>query len=206
MNAQKNPLAWVSTGVFASIVASLCCITPVLAMLAGASGVAASFSWLEPFRPWLAGLSIVVLGVVWYQKLKPQPADVDCACEETTQASFWQSKTFLGIVTVFAVLMLAFPYYSQIFYPDNSQKEVLVVKESDLRKVVFDVTGMTCSGCEAHIEHAVSGLAGVVSVDASYEKGQAEVVYDEHLLSIEQIVQVIDSTGYKAMHWKAVGR
>ncbi|MEQ8679075.1 MAG: heavy metal transporter, partial [Cyclobacteriaceae bacterium] len=34
-------------GLFAAIVASLCCITPVFSLLAGIGGIAATFSWME---------------------------------------------------------------------------------------------------------------------------------------------------------------
>ena len=53
-----------------ALLSSICCITPVLALIAGTSGLASSFSWLEPFRPYLIGLTILVLGFAWYQKLK----------------------------------------------------------------------------------------------------------------------------------------
>jgi len=41
----------IGAGVFTAIASSLCCITPVLALISGTSGVASTFSWLEPFRP-----------------------------------------------------------------------------------------------------------------------------------------------------------
>ena len=46
----KNKLA--VTSILTAITASLCCITPVLALIAGTSGVASTFSWIEPFRPY----------------------------------------------------------------------------------------------------------------------------------------------------------
>lgn len=61
----------VLTGVFAAIGASLCCITPVLAVLAGSTGLASSFSWMEPFRPYLIALTVLVLTYAWWDKLKP---------------------------------------------------------------------------------------------------------------------------------------
>ena len=36
---------------------SLCCITLVLALIAGTSGLASTFSWLTPFRPYLVAES-----------------------------------------------------------------------------------------------------------------------------------------------------
>ncbi|MDZ7715161.1 MAG: mercuric transporter MerT family protein [Balneolaceae bacterium] len=117
MNKQPNnsDTKWMGAGLIAAFVASLCCITPVVAFLAGIGGVASTFSWVEPFRPYLIGLTALLLGFAWYQKLKPQ-WDPECACEENP--SFWQTKSFLGIVTVVAALLLAFPYYLKRLFPE----------------------------------------------------------------------------------------
>jgi hypothetical protein len=40
--------------------------------------------------------------------LVSEAEEIDCDCEEDAEASFWKTKTFLGIVTVFAFLLLAF--------------------------------------------------------------------------------------------------
>lgn len=119
----KSNKALLGTGVLTAIAASLCCITPVLAVVAGSSGIASSFSWMEPARPYLIGFTVLVLGFAWYQKLKPRTAEeIECDCEENEKPSFWQSRKFLGIVTVFAALMLTFPYYSSIFSRITARK------------------------------------------------------------------------------------
>ena len=100
-------------------------------LFAGTSGIASTFSWIEPFRPYLIGLTILVLGFVWYQKLKPIN-EIDCECETDNKPKFVQSKSFLGIVTVFAIIMLVFPYYSGVFYPDT-KKQIVVVNKSDMK-------------------------------------------------------------------------
>ena len=146
MNKKSNKL--VGAGVLSAVAASLCCITPVLALISGATGVASTFSWMEPARPFLIGITVLVLGFAWYQKLKPRTAEeIECACEEDEKPSFWQSIGFLGIVTVFATLILAFPNYAHIFYPSNDNKEVMIVNASDIQTVTFEVKGMTCNGC-----------------------------------------------------------
>lgn len=187
--------------VLAAIAASLCCITPVLALIAGTSGLASSFSWMEPARPYLMGLTVAVLGFAWWQKLKPQKAAIDCDCEEDGKTPFMQTKAFLGIVTVFAALMLAFPYYSKIFYPDNSQ-QVIMVSQSDVQEAIFDISGMTCTSCEEHVKHAVNELPGIVEATASFEEGKAEVKFDKTKTSTEAIKAAIDETGYKVTDFK----
>ena len=162
MKTENTSKGLIGAGVLSALAASLCCITPVLALIAGSSGIAASFSWLEPARPYLIGITILVLGFAWYQKLKPKKADeIDCDCEEDEKPSFLQSKKFLGIVTVLATVMLTFPYYSHIFYPDT-KANVIIVDSNNIQQASFEISGMTCTGCEEHIKHAVAQLPGFI--------------------------------------------
>ena len=189
-------------GLLTAIAASLCCITPVLALIAGTSGVVSTFSWLEPFRPYLIGLTLLVLGFAWYQKLKTRK-QIDCACDtdelpagKTGKPKFIQSKTFLGIVTVFAIVMLAFPYYSGIFYP-STEKQIIVVDKSDIKITEFKISGMTCVGCEEHVNHEVNKLNGIVVSKASYENGNAIIEFDRTKTNETEIEKAINTTGYK---------
>jgi len=191
----KNNSKLISTGMLTAITASLCCITPVLALIAGTSGIASAFSWIEPFRPYLIGLTVFVLGFAWYQKLKPQK-EIDCECETDEKPKFIQSKRFLGIVTVFAIVMLAFPYYSGIFYT-NTEKQITVVYKSDIKTTEFKIDGMTCASCEAHVNHEVNKLNGIVNSKASYEKGNAIIEFDKTKTNELEIEKAINSTGYK---------
>lgn len=195
MNKKSSKLA--GAGALSAIAASLCCITPVLALISGASGAASAFSWLEPIRPYLIGVTILVLGFAWYQKLKPRTAEeIQCACEEDEKPSFWQSKGFLGIVTGFAILMLAFPYYGRVFY-GNTNKQVIVVSSDNVREVKFNVSGMTCSSCEEHVKYAVNELPGIVGVSADHNSGIASVTFDGTQTDKASITRAIDATGYK---------
>ncbi len=187
-------------GLLVAVSASLCCITPVLALISGTSGIASTFSWMEPFRPYLIAITLLVLGFAWYQKLKPRTAEeIACACEDDNFSAgkkpFMQTKTFLGIVTVFAALMLSFPNYAYIFYP-KTEKQVVVVSSSDVKEVKFNVSGMTCSGCEEHVKHAVNELPGILDVTANFEEGVAVVKFDESKINKETIIKTIDKTGY----------
>ena len=184
----------IGAGLLTAIAASLCCITPVLALIAGTSGLASTFSWLEPFRPYFIGLTILVLGFAWYQKLKPKK-QIDCNCETAEKPKFIQSKTFLGIVTSFAIVMLAFPYYAHIFYP-KTEKQIIVVDKSNVQTVEFSISGMTCASCEEHINHEVNKLIGIVNLKASYENGNTIVEFDNSKTNISEIEKAINSTGY----------
>lgn len=129
----------IGTGLLTAIAASLCCITPVLAIIAGTSGLASTFSWLEPFRPYFIGLTILVLAFAWYQKLKPQKK-IDCNCETTEKSNFMKTKSFLGIITVMAALLLSFPLYAHIFFQRPKVKQLLP-KLPKFRKLSLQLKG-----------------------------------------------------------------
>lgn len=196
MNRQNTSKSFIGAGILSAIAASLCCITPVLALIAGSSGIASAFSWLEPARPYLIGATVLVLGFAWYQKLKPKKRDVNCVCEKDEKTSFIQTKTFLGIVTAFAALMLAFPYYSHVFYPKTESK-VITVESKNITEVNFDIEGMTCTGCEEHIKNAVAQLSGFIEVTADHQTGKATVKFNKSKTNIDKIIVAINETGYK---------
>ena len=190
----KTDKKLIGAGLLTAIAASLCCITPVLALVAGTSGLASTFSWLEPYRPYLIGLTILVLGFAWYQKLKPKK-QIDCNCETEEKPKFIQSKMFLGIVTAFALVMLAFPYYAHIFYP-KTEKQVIVVDKSNVQTVEFTISGMTCASCEEHVNHEVNKLSGIIKSTASFENENAIVEFDNSKTNIAEIEKAINGTGY----------
>ena len=194
----KNKLA--ISSLLTAITASLCCITPVLAIIAGSSGIASTFSWIEPFRPYLIGLTILILGFAWYQKLKPEN-EIDCECEtddlpdsKAGKPKFMQSKTFLGIVTAFVIVMLAFPYYSGVFYP-NTEKQIIVVDKSDIKTTKFNISGMTCVSCETHINHELNKCDGITDSKAAYKN--AIIEFDKTKTNVSEIEKAINSKGYK---------
>ena len=184
----------IGVGILTAMAASLCCITPVLALIAGASGLGSTFSWLEPYRTYFIGLTILVLGFAWFQKLKPIKQK-DCNCVSEKETKFIQTKTFLGIVTAFTIIMLAFPYYSSIFY-SRTQKPISVVDKSHVQKVEFTLSGMTCNSCEEHINHQVNRLTGIINSTPSYKNKNIIIEFDNSKTNIVVIKKVIKSTGY----------
>ena len=201
MTSSKLGSESAKVGLLTAIVASLCCITPVFSLLAGVGGIAASFSWMEPFRPYLIALTIGALGFAWYQKLKPRKVEeIGCACDEDEKPSFWQSKKFLGLITVFATLMIAFPSYSHIFYPNSIDSgRILAAQKLQIEVLEFKIEGMTCSGCEEHVTKVVGELEGIGEVQASYKDSNAIVKYDPDKVAKDQIIEAIDKTGYKVI-------
>ena len=65
-------------------------------------------------------------------------------------------------------------------------------------KQKFDVTGMTCSACSAHVEKSVRKLPGVSSVAVNLLQNTMMVEYDGDALSDAQICDAVKAGGYGA--------
>ena len=61
----------------------------------------------------------------------------------------------------------------------------------------FQVTGMTCAACSAHVEKAVTGVAGVKTVSVSLLMNNMTVEYDEPATA-QSICAAVEAAGYGA--------
>ena len=62
----------------------------------------------------------------------------------------------------------------------------------------FDVTGMTCGGCEVGVRRVVNKLEGIEDVEASHEEGTATVTYQADTVTPDDIIAAIEELGYTA--------
>ncbi len=192
---KSNPKGAIFTGIIAAIAASSCCIPPLIALVAGVGGASSSLAWVEPFRPYLIGFAIIAITYSWYTHLKTKPKD-DCGCE-VEKPKFYQTRSFLMGMTIFALLSITLPYYSHIFYAKPAH--TIVLDKENIIKADIKIEGMTCAACENHIDHAIYQLDGIITVHSSYDNAYSQVTYDRTKTSKEKIISAINSTGYKAI-------
>ncbi len=186
------------SGIITALLASLCCITPVLAMLGGLGGIATNFSFLESLRPYSIGLTILVLGYAFYNAYRSKKnSDIECACETNDKPKFINSKKFLWIITGISALLITFPYYSKALFPSGSQN-ALIVQSNNIVKAKLNIEGMSCTACEESFDYALKSEAGVLSATSSYKTGIAYVEYDQSKISPEQLKKAVEEkVGYK---------
>lgn len=65
-------------------------------------------------------------------------------------------------------------------------------------KKKFNVTGMTCSACQAHVERAVAKLPGVRSATVNLLQNTLITEYDEDRLNAQDIISAVRAAGYDA--------
>lgn len=104
-------------GVIGAILASTCCIAPLLLLTLGVSGAwIGNLTALEPYKPLFAGVALVFIGLGFRQVyFKPKPAcagDSYCA----RPASSVIAKTALWLATALVVLALTIDGWAPLFY------------------------------------------------------------------------------------------
>ena len=65
-------------------------------------------------------------------------------------------------------------------------------------KETFDVTGMTCSACSAHIEKSLTKAPGVEKVAVNLLANRMVVEFDHTKLTVQDISRIVDDSGYGA--------
>jgi mercuric ion transport protein len=176
--------------VVSAIVASLCCIGPVVAVLLGIGSIGV-FTAFEAYRPYFIGATAVLLGLAFYLSYRKR----EVKCEDGTckfeSASKW-NKLSVWLATFFAAIAIAFPYLGITLHASTNENA------TPQATVVLNIEGMDCKACAFGIEGALSRIAGVHRATVQYEKGNAIVEYDPVVVQPRTLIEHVEEIGFKA--------
>ena len=116
MLQQQNGRGALVAGGLAAILASTCCLGPLVLIALGFSGAwIGNLTVLEPYRPIFIGVALVALFFAYRRIFRPaaacKPGEV-CAVPQVNTAY----KALFGIVSALVLIALAFPYIAPLFY------------------------------------------------------------------------------------------
>lgn len=103
-------------GGLAAILASTCCLGPLVLVALGFSGAwIGNLTVLEPYRPIFIGAALVALFFAWRRIFRPAPVCPPgevCAIPQVRTAY----KIIFWVVAALVLVALAFPYVLPLFY------------------------------------------------------------------------------------------
>jgi mercuric ion transport protein len=113
---KKTGSGFLAAGGVAAILASTCCLGPLILVMLGFTGAwIGSLSVFEPYRPLLLGVALVTLGLAARRIFRPaQACETDGTC--STPRSRHIQKIFFAAIAVLALVALVFPYFARFFY------------------------------------------------------------------------------------------
>lgn len=65
--------------------------------------------------------------------------------------------------------------------------------------IKFDISGMTCSACSAHIEKSVKKLSGIQKANVNLLANSMNVSFDKEALTTAEIIKAVENAGYGAL-------
>lgn len=103
-------------GGLAAILASTCCLGPLVLLMLGFSGAwIGNLTALEPFRPYFVVAAVVALFFAYRQIFRPadvcKPGEV-CAVPQVRTTY----KALFGLVGILILIAVSFPYVAPLFY------------------------------------------------------------------------------------------
>lgn len=105
-----------AAGGLAAILASACCLGPLVLLSLGISGAwIANLTLLEPLRPWFLGAAVVALFFAYRRIFRPatdcKPGEI---CAVPSIRRFY--KITFWLVAALVVVGFGFPYVAPLFY------------------------------------------------------------------------------------------
>lgn len=104
-------------GIVGAILASSCCVLPLVLLLLGVSGAwIGNLTALEPFKPYFAAAALVFIGLGFWQvyfRRQPDCAD-DSYCARPRSAML--TKAALWIATALVLIALTTDWWAPYFY------------------------------------------------------------------------------------------
>jgi len=174
----------------AGLAASLCCIGPLVSLGLGFGSFAAS-AWFAQWRPVFLGVTFGLLGIAWYLTYRRPKADCkDGHCArppgKTARISLWLGTLVALAAAIYPSLPAA-----------NNQINAAAVAASDATLSVL-IPSMDCPSCATGIETSLGRAPGIKQAAVNYDSKQAVLVYDPSVTSRDQLLALIDASGFPA--------
>lgn len=192
----KTGLALVGA-VIAAVTASLCCTLPLIAVMVGVTGFAAS-EVFAPWRPYFLGLTFGLLALGFYLTYRPRREACESGgpCERPPWGSW--NRFVLWLATGLVILFSLFPYYGGWVVRAVTKPKQLAAASAkgSTAHVVLAIEGLDCPVCSGGLQQRLSQLPGVRHVEVSFQDKQASIDYDPRAVDPSQFSKVVAEAGF----------
>jgi copper chaperone CopZ len=175
-------------GFLSAFTASVCCIGPLLLILLGLGGLGIG-AILGRYHWYFILGGATLLTIAWKRYFKEEKSCKSAHCEMEGK------KVTRNVLVLASFVVLTFAGLNIYTYARGSLTGSSVISGTE---VSIPVKGMSCFTCEIAVQSAVKKLPGINQIKASAKEGRAIVFYDSAKISLDQIINAINQTGYKA--------
>ena len=179
-------------GILSAILASTCCVGPLLLV---AIGVGSGAAFVGRYHWFFLIAGMAVLTWAWAKYLREKTV---CDCEHKPMAGRRGGMLTLLITTVLVLGLAGLNISRYVFASAAIAAQTQTQLANGLNRIVVSVEGLSCVTCEIPVRHALRRIDGVKSVHVSAATKTATVDYEPAKTNPEQLVAAISSTGFRA--------
>lgn len=202
MKEKQDRTTWALGGaVLSAVTASLCCILPVVAVVLGISGFAAS-QFFEQWRPYLLAITFGLLALGFYlsyRKSRKEACEPGSVCERPAFGKW--NRRILWVAAILVAVFASFPYYSgwAVRAVSRTSLPEKNVSQDATERVVLKIEGMDCPACAGLLQNNLRQISGVHHAEVSFQDKRASFEYDPQAVDPSMFKKVIAEAGFKVM-------
>lgn len=175
--------------IITAVLASLCCIGPLLLVGFGIGSVA-FFSRFDAYRPYFIGLAVLLLIPAFYLAYKKR----EIKCEDGTckieSAGKW-NKISVWFAFVIVAGFISFPYFNF-----TSNVSSITKSQANIKTINLQIGNMDCKACAFGLQAQLKREVGVKDAKIIFEEGKGTVTYDPGIIAKERISSLLTKEGY----------
>lgn len=186
------------TALVAAVLASACCILPLVLGGLGISAVAVA-GFFESIRLYSLVVTALLLGAGFYfSYFRKQECVPGGECASPRRGLRRVNRSILWLGTLAVVALAFFPSYAALLVGSEIPPQP-TFGEIPSETVVLSVQGMTCEGCANEIQRQLAQVPGVLRAAVSFDTSEAVVNLDVNSRPpAEALTGAVERAGYSA--------
>ena len=176
-------------GILSALLASTCCIGPLLLV---AIGVGSAAALIGRYHWFFLITGMAVLAWAWAKYLREKTV---CDCENRPMGGRRSGMLTLLVTTVLVLGFAGLNISRYVFATTPATVQTQTPLANGLTRIVLSVEGLSCVTCEIPVRHALRRIDGVKAAHVSAATKTATVDYEPAKTNPEQLVAAINSTG-----------
>lgn len=183
-------------GILTGLLASLCCITPVVLILLGLGSASFAFSFIG-LKPYFLVASILMLAVSFWFYFRKRKCGFLAGVKSPFVLTTLAVHLILFIGSLYLLLPMVGPYVFEkrlalsqdvAQHPPSCHLQLNIVSKS--------FNSLTCTSCQAALKYKLGQNPGVYTAEVDLGKSQALIHYNKEKVSSNQILKSVPS-GFK---------
>lgn len=188
-----------SIGGLTALIASLCCIGPLVLIMLGL-GTASTALSIGSKKPYFLvfGLIFFVVSLFMFVRYRRKNICEGCSTKEQEHKRIINTVlvAFITFIVLYALLVYAIvPKLAPIVYKNVEKETNKIVSVENLRYTALAIDGMWCAGCAVAAENAIKRKTGVIDAKVGLKEnleGMGEVIYNPKQINLEEIIKAVE--------------